>query len=60
MSQLPRSVGHPRVHNASLIAVGMPSAGPNGRAACQRASDSRAAVSAPSSSTSTKAFTTLL
>src|SRR3954452_10270706 len=54
---LPRSVGQPRVHNASLIDVGTPSAGPSGCPACHRASDSFAAASAPSASTRTKAFT---
>ena len=57
MSALPRSVGHPRVHRASLIEVGTPSPGPSGSPDCQRASDSFAAASAPSRSTSTKAFT---
>lgn len=57
MSQLPRSVGQPRVHSASLIDVGTPSAGPSGCPACHLASDALAAASAPSASTSTNAFT---
>jgi hypothetical protein len=39
------------------MVVGTPSAGPSGRPAPQRSSDSRAAASAPSSSTSTNALT---
>src|SRR6185312_9440625 len=54
---LPRSVGQPLVHKASLIDVGTPSPGPSGVPACQRVSDSFAAASAPSASTRTKALT---
>ena len=57
ISVLPRRVGQPRVHSASLIDVGTPSPGPSGSPAYHRASDSLAAASAPSASTSTKAFT---
>jgi len=39
-----------------LIEVGTPSTGPSGAALCQRASDTRAALSAKSSSTSLKAL----
>ena len=55
--ELPRRVGQPRVHRASLIDVGTPSPGPSGVPECHRASDCLAAASAPSASTSTKAFT---
>jgi len=41
----------------SLIEVGTPSSGPSGSPFCQRASDNRAAASAPSRSTRLKALT---
>src|SRR5882757_9957339 len=44
---LPRRVGQPLVSTMSLIEVGTPSTGPSGAPACQRASDARAAASAP-------------
>src|ERR1700754_4824186 len=44
---LPRRVGQPRVHNASLIDVGTPSPGPSGSPAYHRAPDSLAAARAP-------------
>ena len=47
----PRRVGVPRVRDRSLMDVGTPSTGPSGAAAAQRASEARAAASAPSAST---------
>ena len=47
----PRSVGQPFASTRSLIEAGTPSTAPAGSPFAQRASDARAAVSAPSSST---------
>ena len=47
----PRSVGQPFASTRSLIDAGTPSTGPAGSPFCQRASDARAAASAPASST---------
>jgi len=52
----PRNVGHPRVRIRSLIVTGTPSSAPAGAPRCHRVSDARAALRAPSASTSTNAL----
>ena len=52
----PRSVGQPRVKNRSLMVTGTPSSRPTGSPFCQRASEARADLSAPSGSRRVKAL----